>query len=131
MLNRSKAYAAALLTVTFLVGAAAGGAAFRTMSRPDRRPPQERRERPSYSDRLQRELGLTAAQRESVQVILERRDGAMDDVWREMEPRFDTLRIRINQEIMSQLTDEQRQRFEELLSRADSARRHHDSRGRR
>jgi hypothetical protein len=131
MLNRSKAYAAVLLTVTFLVGAAVGGVTFRALDRPDRRPPPERRERPSYTDRLERELGLTTAQRESVQVILERREGAMDDLWRDMAPRFDTLRVRINQEIMNQLTDEQRQRFEELLARADSARRHGRDRGKR
>ena len=130
MLNRSKALAAALLGATFILGAAAGavGVALWTdheRDRPRRDPP----ERLSFVERLARDLELTEVQRDSIATIVDRRDDAMREVWRDMEPRFDSLRGVINQEILAVLDDEQQAGFEAMLARADSARRRRDSRG--
>jgi Spy/CpxP family protein refolding chaperone len=129
MLNRSKALAAALLGATFILGAAAGavGVAAWTDQDRDRRPRQP--ERLSFVERLARDLDLTATQRDSVATIVDRRDDAMREVWRDMAPRFDSLRDVINQEILAVLDEEQQAGFEAMLARADSARRHRDSRG--
>ncbi len=129
MLNRSKALAATLLGATFVLGAAVGAAGLAIWT--DRRPgpPRRETERLSFVDRLERDLELTTHQRDSVTTIVDRRNDAMRDVWREMEPRFDSLRDVINQEIMAVLDDGQRTSFEAMLARADSARRHRESRG--
>jgi len=130
MFNRSKALAAALLVATFLLGAAVGSVAFAAWGKDGgRRPRPEPRERVSFAERLERELGLTTAQKDSVEAIMERRDSAMRDVWRQMEPQFDSLRSQINNEILTVLDEQQREAFEQMNARADSARRPPDRRG--
>lgn len=130
MFNRSKALAAALLVATFLLGAAVGSVAFAAWGRDTgRRQRPEPRERVSFAERLERDLGLTTAQRESVEVIMQRRDSAMRDVWREMAPQFDSLRSQINNEILTVLDESQREAFQQMMARADSARRPPDRRG--
>jgi len=130
MFNRSKALAAALLVATFLLGAAVGSVAFAAWGRDNgRRQRPEPRERVSFAERLERDLGLTTAQRESVEVIMQRRDSAMRDVWRQMEPQFNSLRSQINNEILTVLDETQRAAFEQMNARADSARRPPDRRG--
>ncbi len=81
------------------------------------------REHVSYADRLEAELALTSTQRESVQVILERRGEAMHEMWNAYRPRLDTLRDQIRGEIMSLLDEEQQERFSEMISHSDSVRR--------
>ena len=129
MFNRSKALAVGLLVATFALGAAVGGAAWSAVQDGSRPPPRPGRERLSYAERLERDLGLTTAQRESVEVILDRRQAAMRAIWSEMEPRFDSLRGQIDNEIDAVLNEEQREELQRLRLRADSARRHRDSRG--
>jgi hypothetical protein len=129
MFNRSKALAVALLVATFVLGMTVGGAAWATLKDDTGAPPRRDRERLSYAERLDRDLGLTMAQRESVEVILERRQDAMREIWREMEPRYDSLRQQLRAEISAVLDDEQREELRQLEARADSARRHREGRG--
>ncbi len=129
MLNRSKALAAALLAATFVLGVAVGAAGLAAWTDSRRERPRRESERLGFVDRLERDLDLTAQQRDSVAMIVDRRNDAMREVWREMAPRFDSLRSVINQEILAVLDDEQQAGFEAMLARADSARRHRDSRG--
>jgi len=68
---------------------------------------------------LKRRLDLTAAQEDSVRVIFERHRPQMEALWRQMRPRFDSLRAVIDSEIAAQLTPPQRTRFEELRRRMD------------
>ena len=89
--------------------------------RPD--PTEERRERrPRYSERLQSELGLTEAQRESVEVIVRRRQEAMHGIWADMRPRFDTLRLQIRSEVATLLDGDQLATYETMIAKSDSAR---------
>jgi len=72
---------------------------------------------------LARELGLSAAQQDSVQAVFERHRPQMEALWREMRPRFDSLRVTVDSEIAAQLTPTQRARFAELTKRFAGRRR--------
>jgi hypothetical protein len=129
MFNRSKGLAVALLAATFVLGAAVGGAAWAAMKDDGGQPMRRDHQRLSYAERLERDLSLTTAQRESVEVILERRQGAMREIWREMEPRYDSLRQQLQTEINAVLNEEQREELQRLEARADSVRRRREGRG--
>jgi Spy/CpxP family protein refolding chaperone len=68
---------------------------------------------------LKRELELTPAQEDSVQAIFARHRPQMEALWREMRPRFDSVRAAVNAEISAQLTPAQRTQFQELERRMD------------
>ena len=68
---------------------------------------------------LKRELDLTSAQQDSVQAIFARHRPQMEALWREMRPRFDSVRAAVNAEISAQLTPAQRTKFQELQRRMD------------
>lgn len=123
--------AAALLLVAFVLGGVAGSAITATVDR-GRRPSrehQERRERRgSYIDMLAHELDLTTVQRDSVRIILDRYRPAMDSLWHETRPRFETLQERIRSDIRSQLTPEQITEYNDMLRRFDAERRARESR---
>ncbi|PYO75945.1 MAG: periplasmic heavy metal sensor [Gemmatimonadetes bacterium] len=68
---------------------------------------------------LKRELDLTPAQEDSVRAIFARHRPQMEALWREMRPRFDSVRAAINSEISGQLTPAQRTKFQELERRMD------------
>ena len=116
MLNKSKLWALALLLAAFVAGAAVGAGAH-AAAEGNRRGP-----RPSYVDRLARELSLTAPQRESVQQILDHYDTSMHELWREVRPRMDTIRLDIRMRISGVLTVDQRPIYDSLTQRWDSVR---------
>lgn len=76
-----------------------------------------------YIDLLDHELKLSAAQRDSVRVILERRQGSMDSILSEMRPRIEAARGLIRNEISGQLTAEQQKSYVDLTARLDAERR--------
>lgn len=76
-----------------------------------------------YLELLQRELDLTATQRDSVEAVLERHSAPMEAIWADMTARIDTARAAIRADIRLQLTAEQQQRFAELTARLDADRR--------
>jgi Spy/CpxP family protein refolding chaperone len=76
-----------------------------------------------YIDLLDRELQLTAAQRDSVRAILDRRQGSMDSILAEMRPRIEAARAVIRHEISGQLTPEQQKMYVDLTARLDAERR--------
>ncbi|NIM49235.1 MAG: periplasmic heavy metal sensor [Gemmatimonadales bacterium] len=129
MFDRSKAKAASLLVAIFVLGVAVGGAALAAWGDNDPGRSRRPRERVSYTERLRQELSLTTAQRESVEAILERSQESMQQYWREVGPRFDTLRAQVRTEIMAVLSEEQQEAFQQLMARSDSARRYRDRRG--
>jgi hypothetical protein len=132
MFSKSKASAWILLAVTFLLGVAAGGVAMAAWNDDgDNGRREHPRERVSYSDRLQEELALTQAQRESVDVILERREEQMRQLWSNIHPQFDTLRAQVRSEISGILDEEQRATFAEMIAHSDSVRRHRSRGGTR
>ena len=128
MLNRSKTLAASLLVATFLLGIAVGGVAMAAWGDDDDGRRSRSRVRPSYAERLGERLDLTAAQQESVRVILERRQEAMHRLWQEVHPQFDSLRLQVRSEIMALLDEEQQATYEDLIARSDSVRGEHNRR---
>ena len=58
-------------------------------------------------EQLTRDLGLTATQRDSVRVVLDRRRADIDSLWSEVHPRFDALRALTYAEVELLLTPEQ------------------------
>ena len=131
MLNQSKLLAGMLIAATFAAGAAAGSVASVAWGDDGRREERSTRERRSYADWLQEELQLTSAQRESIQVLLQRRQALMHDIWSEMRPRFDTLRSQIRVEIGALLDEEQQSRYQALITKSDSSRAARSERSRR
>lgn len=122
MLNRSKLWAAGLLLAAFAAGIAVGGAVSAAWGDNARDGEPDRNRRVGYAERLQAELHLSVSQRDSVDAILEQREEQMDAMWREIAPRFDSLRTAIRGEIMTLLDDGQRERFRALIARSDSLR---------
>jgi type IV pilus biogenesis protein CpaD/CtpE len=123
MLNRSKLYAVALLAAVFAAGVAVGtgvSAAARDR-RSAERPERERREG-GYAERLSRDLGLTTAQRDSVQIILDRYQEPMSAMWTAMRPRMDSIRSAIRADILGVLDSSQQEQYRLLMHRGDSAR---------
>ncbi|HEX9728409.1 MAG TPA: hypothetical protein VGA37_07900 [Gemmatimonadales bacterium] len=128
MLNRSKLYALLLLLGVFVTGTVVGGAvsaawgdrAAKRTGNADRPP------RRSYAERLEQELGLDAGQRDSIVEILRRNQEAMRDLWTETRPRMDTIRSNVRSEILSLLTDEQREAYTTYNARNDSVRAAHE-----
>ena len=116
MFDRSKAWALALLAAVFVAGAGAGW----TLqawgdSRRNAGVPRRPRGPEAMVDHLARQLELTASQRDSVRVVLERHRGELAAIWRRVHPTFDSLRARMNAEISAQLTPDQQARFRELI----------------
>lgn len=130
MLNKSKLVAVSLLMAVFVAGAAVGGAASAALGgeRHDDDERRDRRPRRSYTARLTDELGLTAVQVDSLRAILQRREQAVRDIWRDTEPRFDALRHQIRNEIMAQLDNDQQEKFRALIAKSDSVRQERERR---
>ena len=110
--------------VLFAAGAVAGGAAMRLQAKAARQAAESRRgplppqvwQRLEFVRRAQRDLGLSAEQRERIEGYVRESQERFRALWEPVAPaaklEFDTLRNRINAE----LTPEQRQRFDKLQS---------------
>jgi len=132
MLNRSKLLAGALLAAVFAAGAVVGAAAFAP------RPPQveardhaadstregrrERSRERSYIGWLEAELALAPAQRDTIERILGGYQGAMQEIWTEVRPRMDSIRLQIRGQILAVLDSTQQARYRVLAARSDSSR---------
>jgi hypothetical protein len=120
LLNRSRAWAAALLSAVFLAGVAIGWAAeeWRDGSRRHNR----HRGTDAMVSYLDRKLSLTPPQRESVRAVLQRYRPATSALWREVRPRLDSLRETMQAEIAAQFDPERQARYLQLLA----AKKHRD-----
>jgi hypothetical protein len=79
---------------------------------------------------LARRLDLSATQRDSVQAGLGRHHAEMQAIWRTVRPRLDSLRAVVNEEIRTQLTPAQQERYTQLLAELEhqhERHRHRDS----
>ena len=118
MLNRSTAWAVALLAATFGAGVAVGvgGRAlwvrYASAAAPERARGVER-----LMGELNHDLRLTAAQRDSVRAIVERHYTRMSEAWETVRPRFDTLWAAMDAEVSRQLTPEQQATYRDLIAR--------------
>jgi Spy/CpxP family protein refolding chaperone len=107
----------------FVTGAAVGGGMSQAWGgdsndTSDQEPEGGERARPSYVERLTAHLELTDSQQAEVKSILERRESDMAALWHEVRPKFDALRDTIRIKIMDVLTEEQQQKYRELLERS-------------
>ena len=66
---------------------------------------------------------LSGTQRDSVRAILEHHRGDMDAIWREVAPRYETMRSQIRSEIPHSAYSEQQKKYADLTSRLDQERR--------
>ena len=109
----SKRKAFFLLVATFLGGLLVGGGLMALEQRPDGRPRGGRRA-DWYLGHLQKELDLTAIQRDSVRAVLDRYGPRMDSLMQEIRPRLDTLRGEMRTEIERFLDQRQRNEFDKM-----------------
>jgi hypothetical protein len=123
---RSTWKATLLLIAVFAGGALAGGAVVGLADRdklPGRQPHHHHTGSSDHIDYMSRKLNLTPAQKDSVQAILERYKPAMDSIWRQLGPRFETIKDSISNEIRRQLTPEQQTAYTEMIRRFEEERR--------
>jgi hypothetical protein len=122
MFDKSKLWATGLLVAAFAAGVATGVAssAWGDRHEDDRR--GRPREQVSYLDRLNRELQLSPAQRDSVSAILKRYDEPMRELWRRGRQQLDSMRLRVRTEIGGVLNSEQQTRYQIMNQRMDSLR---------
>ena len=121
-MTRSRAGAALLLVATFVLGGLVGGAATSMADRKTHAAARADHPRPSFVDRLQADLGLTPTQRDSIQAVLDRHQPAMDSLWEQIRPQFQSERQAIRKAINGLLSPEQQAKYLEL-QRQDSLRR--------
>jgi Spy/CpxP family protein refolding chaperone len=113
MFSRSKIWAIALLLAVFVAGGAAGWATS-TWSR--RAAPRMGRSPTAMAQFLAKRLQLTPVQQDSVRAILARNNSRQQAIWREVRPRFDSLRMAVRAEINALLTPEQQELHKRLLA---------------
>ena len=116
MKHRPKLLAVALLAAVFGAGAASGWALQAWADAPDHRPPRGPERTIHF---LAGELDLTSAQQDSVRAVFARYKGAMDNVWRDVRPRFDSLRALVRADVITHLTPAQQARYRELMAQKD------------
>jgi hypothetical protein len=124
MFTRSKVWATALLLAMFVAGGAAGWA-MSTWVR--RTAPRSGRGPAAMAQFLARRLDLSPAQQDSVQAILVRSNAQQQAMWREVRPRFDSLRSAVRAEINALLTPAQQERHQRLLDELEHQHEHRDT----
>ncbi len=120
MPNKSKVLAVALLVAVFGAGAVSGWAVQALADSRTGKSAPRRSERTVLF--LTGELDLTATQQDSVRAVFARYKGAMDNVWRDVHPRFDSVRALVRADVMTHLTPAQQSRYRELIAQKDEER---------
>jgi hypothetical protein len=122
---RTRTSAALLLAVTFLLGGVAGAVSYYLYrgrsaaigGRPERPDPKH------IVDDMSRTLGLDAAQKEKLTVIISQSRERYRDLSKQFRPQYDAIRDKTNEEIRGILREDQQSRFVELLKDMESRRR--------
>ena len=118
-MQRSKHLALMFLLGAVLVGGALGFTADRVMTR-DR---VCSKNGDKYNrDGLADALGLSAAQRASLDTILDERHRQWNEALKPMRPRMDSIRMNARAQMKQMMTPEQRVQFEEILKEVDAKR---------
>ena len=118
MLNRSKAWAVALLVAAFVVGVVVGAGGEATWARrAHAADPGRGRGLERMKANLDRELGLTGAQRDSVHAVLDRHWTRMTAAWEAVRPRFDSMRAQMDSDVTRQLSSQQQARYRDHVAR--------------
>jgi uncharacterized membrane-anchored protein YhcB (DUF1043 family) len=115
MENRSRAWAAALLAGTFVAGIAVGAGGRAAWTR------HAAAARPRGLDRmmaeLDEELRLAPAQHDTVRAILERHFAALAAAWDSVRPHFDSIRARMDSDVVRHLSADQAARYRDHVTR--------------
>ena len=120
MKNRPKLLAVALLAAVFAAGGVSGWA---IQAWADARPTRHGPRGPERTIHfLAGELDLTSQQQDSVRAVFARYRGAMDNVWRDVRPRFDSVHALVRGDVMTHLTGAQQARYRELMAQKDQER---------
>lgn len=137
MFDKPKLWATGLLLASFAAGVAVGSTAnavfglgsswTAVFGDRDRDRDQDfrrgrSRQEVSYLDRLDRDLKLSAEQRDSVAAILQRYDEPMREMWRRGRQQLDSIRIQVRSDIAAVLDERQREQFRLTNQRMDSLR---------
>lgn len=126
---RSRLAAAGLLLAVFGFGAVAGGVGVSMAEHRDAGGGSRGRGLEGYMARMTTELGLSEVQRDSLRDIMDRHKPAMDSMWGEVRPRFDSLRAVVRSEIREQLDPAQVARYDSMLAAREQAIRERRSNG--
>src|SRR3972149_10077754 len=121
-MTRSRLGAMLLLIAAFVLGGLLGGAITSVAARRAHEKSHPQGPRPGYAERLSQDLDLTADQRERIQAVLDRHQPAMDSLWAQMRPQFESERQVIRQEIVALLTPEQQAKDAAMVERRGSPR---------
>lgn len=115
----SRLSATLLLLAALVLGAVLGGVAVSVAEHrgKDRGPNGQGRE--GLLVRLTDQLDLTPVQQDSIRAVLSRHDPAMDSMWREVRPRFDSVRNVVRFEIRAQLDADQQRKYSDMLEKRD------------
>ncbi len=121
----------ALLVLIFILGIATGAFGYRLLSdkgyfSPRGRGPA-RVNRGEVVERFTRELGLSAQQREQLNVILTEDEQKFRELNKSIKPQADAIRQEGRNRIRAILTDEQKPKFEEMLRKIDEQRRQREA----
>jgi len=123
MPNKSKLYAVGLLVAVFAAGIAVGtGVSAAASDRGTRRTRDGDRRQEGYAERLERELQLAPAQKDTVDQILARYQDSMTVLWGSMRPRTDSIRVGVRNDIMNALSPSQQTQYRDFIHRSDSIR---------
>lgn len=114
MFPKSKVLAISLLAAVGVAGFAAGAA---TKSLAESRKPLDLRERCQYSSQLSEQLGLSAAQHDSVRAIMRSHRAEMQGIIAPVKAQLDSARARVREDVRAVLTPEQRTRYDEMQAR--------------
>jgi Spy/CpxP family protein refolding chaperone len=123
----SKLRALLLLAAVAAAGFASGAAAKSWSGGRASAPPDDWRERCSYSGVLQHELGLSAGQRDSLRAIMRRHHPRTRAILAPLRAQLDSLRAEMRAEMRTVLTPAQQERFDSLLARERAERARRDS----
>ncbi|HSR16121.1 MAG TPA: periplasmic heavy metal sensor [Gemmatimonadales bacterium] len=118
-MKQSRLKAVGLLLAVFALGALAGaaGRSWAEHGQAERSTPPRVRE--GFLTRMTTQLELTEAQQDSIRDILRRHDPAMDSMWSEVRPRFDSLRTVVRSEIRAQLSPDQVEKYNQMLEQRE------------
>jgi hypothetical protein len=120
MANGARWKATLLLAAVLAAGAALGWFGNERLERSKHRGP---RGTDRLVERLTKDLGLTATQRDSVRVILERRRADIDSLWSDVHPRFEAVRARTHADVERVLTSKQQRKYREQVETEERRRR--------
>ena len=118
-MNRSKLVASGLLLAVFVAGLIVGGTA---SALADRSETESKRPRRPYEEVLQEKLNLTAAQRESIEVILQEGRSGVHELWDKRGRKLEEIRQGTRADIVDALDERQVEVYRQMISRDDSIR---------